>query len=108
MFIDEVLIAVQLDHRNLVQIFELGRHDDNYYIAMEYVSGFDLRTIVDRAKKRHLPFSIEQAIYLVGELAAGLDHAHRALDRTRKTVSRSFTAMCRLRMWWCRVRDESN
>src|ERR1700722_11457313 len=81
MFIDEARIAVQLDHRNLVQIFELGRQEDNYYIAMEYVSGFDLRTAIDRAKKRNLPLSIDQAIYVVGELAAGLDHAHRALDR---------------------------
>ena len=87
MFIDEARIAVQLDHRNLVQIFELGRQEGNYYIAMEYVSGFDLRTAIDRAKKRSLPFSIDQAIYVVGELAAGLDHAHRALDRQGNSLA---------------------
>jgi serine/threonine protein kinase len=82
MFIDEARIAVQLDHRNLIQIFELGRQEDNYYIAMEYVSGCDLRTIIDRSKKRSQPLSIAHAIYVIGELAAGLDHAHRARDRS--------------------------
>ena len=82
MFIDEARIAVQLDHRNLVQIFELGRQEDNYYIAMEYVSGCDLRTAIDRSKKRSQPLSIAHAIYVIGELAAGLDHAHRARDRS--------------------------
>jgi serine/threonine protein kinase len=86
MFIDEARIAVQLDHRNLVQIFELGRHADNYYIAMEYVSGFDLRTVIDRSKKRRQPLSIAQVIHLVGELASGLDHAHRARDRDGKSL----------------------
>src|SRR6266705_2712546 len=42
MFIDEARIAVQLNHANIVQILELGKHDENYYIAMEYVSGKDL------------------------------------------------------------------
>ncbi len=81
MFIDEARIAVQLDHRNLVQIFELGRQEDNYYIAMEYVSGCDLRTAIDRSRKRGQPLPIANAVYLIGELAAGLDHAHRARDR---------------------------
>ncbi len=86
MFLDEARIAVQLDHPNLVQIFELGRQDGNYYIAMEYVSGCDLRTAIDRSKKRQKPLSVDQAIYVIGELAAGLDHAHRARDRAGKSL----------------------
>ena len=37
MFIDEARISVQLNHANVVQIYELGRQGDHYYIAMEYV-----------------------------------------------------------------------
>ncbi len=39
MFIDEARIAVQLSHANIVPIFELGKLDNQYYIAMEYVAG---------------------------------------------------------------------
>ena len=86
MFIDEARIAVQLDHRNLVQIFELGRQADNFYIAMEYVSGCDLRMVIDRSKKRKQPLSIGQSIHVICEVAAGLDHAHRARDREGRSL----------------------
>ncbi|MEO1170901.1 MAG: protein kinase, partial [Myxococcota bacterium] len=43
MFVDEARIAVQLSHANIVQIYELGKIENQYYIAMEYVSGKDLR-----------------------------------------------------------------
>ena len=39
MFIDEAKIAVQLNHANIAQIYELGKIDDSYFIAMEYVHG---------------------------------------------------------------------
>jgi serine/threonine protein kinase len=81
MFIDEARVVAQLDHRNLVQIFELGRQSDNYYIAMEYLSGCDLRTAIARSRKRQLPLPLDSALFLIGELAAGLDHAHRACGR---------------------------
>jgi len=41
MFVDEARIAVQLSHANIVQVLELGKHDENLYIAMEYISGRD-------------------------------------------------------------------
>ncbi len=39
MFIDEAKIAVQLQHANIAQIFDLGKVDDSYFIALEYVYG---------------------------------------------------------------------
>ena len=81
MFIDEARIAVQLDHRNVVQIFELGKYEENYYIAMEYLPGRDLRALLDRAKKRKEPVAIEQSLFIASELAHGLDYAHRAKDQ---------------------------
>ena len=48
MFIDEAKIAVQLQHANIAQIFDLGKVDDSYFIALEYVNGRDLRSIFDR------------------------------------------------------------
>jgi serine/threonine protein kinase len=54
MFVDEARIAVQLSHANIVQVLELGKHDENLYIAMEYISGRDLRQRSNTAR-RSLP-----------------------------------------------------
>src|SRR5512137_1354993 len=62
MFIDEAKIAVQLNHANIAQIYDLGKIDDSYFIALEYVHGKDLRTIWDRHKKRGLLLPIPMSV----------------------------------------------
>src|ERR1051325_10385056 len=52
MFIDEARISVQLNHANIVHIHELGRYEQNFYIAMEYVAGRDLRAILEQYRRR--------------------------------------------------------
>ena len=52
MFINEAKIAAQLTHTNIAQIFDLGKIEDSYYIAMEYVWGKDLKAVLKRGKKR--------------------------------------------------------
>ena len=61
MFVDEARIAVQLSHANIVQVLELGKHDESLFIAMEYVSGRDLRQLLDRYRRRGEPLPIPQA-----------------------------------------------
>jgi eukaryotic-like serine/threonine-protein kinase len=80
MFIDEARISVQLNHANIVQIYELGRHDENYFIAMEYVSGRDLRTLLDRFKRQGQTMPTGQAVYIAQKVCEGLDYAHRKRD----------------------------
>jgi serine/threonine protein kinase len=80
MFIDEARIAVHLNHSNIVQIFELGKHDENYYIAMEYVSGKDLRAILDRHKKNGDLMPLPMAVFIAAKICEGLDYAHRKKD----------------------------
>jgi len=52
MFVDEAKITSQLSHANLAQTFDLGKIDDTYYIAMEYVPGKDLRAVYERVKRK--------------------------------------------------------
>ncbi len=52
MFIAEAKIVASLTHPNIAQIFDLGKIDASYYIAMEFVEGRDLRTILSRAGDR--------------------------------------------------------
>src|SRR5262249_9709077 len=80
MFVDEARIAVQLAHANIVQVLELGKHDENLYIAMEYVSGRDLRQLIDRFRKRQEALPIAQASLIIAEVCEALDYAHRKRD----------------------------
>ena len=80
MFVDEARIAVQLSHANIVQVLELGKHDDNLYIAMEYISGRDLRQVIERFRKRAQPMPIPQVCLMVAEVCEALDYAHRKRD----------------------------
>ncbi len=50
MLIDEAKILVKLQHDRIVQVYELGREDELYYISMEYIKGWDLRHIIRHAQ----------------------------------------------------------
>ncbi|GAC1601431.1 MAG: hypothetical protein NVS4B10_13430 [Myxococcales bacterium] len=80
MFVDEAKITAALSHANLAQTFDLGRIDDTYYIAMEYVPGKDLRAIFERLKRRGERLPPRLAAYLIACVCAGLDYAHRKRD----------------------------
>ncbi|MFO8071694.1 MAG: protein kinase [Polyangia bacterium] len=77
MFINEAKIAVSLNHANIVQVFDLGKIGDSYYIAMEYVQGLDLAAVNKRAKALSRPLGVNLAAYMASEIAKGLDYAHR-------------------------------
>ena len=80
MFIDEAKIAVRLQHPNIVQILELGKIEDSYFIAMELVNGKDLKTIRKRLKRVELLMPVEQSAYIISQVCDGLDYAHRKTD----------------------------
>ena len=77
MFIDEAKIAVNLNHANICQVTDLGKIDDNYFIAMEFVSGKDLRAILKKSYASEIPLGIEESIFIASEAAKGLDYAHK-------------------------------
>ncbi|MFN7131018.1 MAG: protein kinase domain-containing protein [Myxococcales bacterium] len=80
MFLHEARIAVRLNHPNVVQIYDLGRADGSYFIAMEYIAGDDVRRIWKRADAAGTPIPIPLACRIVADAAAGLDYAHKRTD----------------------------
>jgi serine/threonine-protein kinase len=82
MFKQEANIAVNLNHSNVVSIFDFGIERKQFFLVMEYVEGQNLRQILNHLKKENKYFSIDQIVYMGKEVAAGLDHAHRCLDGT--------------------------
>ena len=77
MFIDEAKLAAQLNHNNITHIYDLGKVDAWHYIAMEYVEGKDLRTLLKVAKERGFPLPAELALFIAAKIANALDYAHR-------------------------------
>ncbi len=82
MFKEEAKIAVNLNHGNVVSIYDFGVERSQFFLVMEYVEGRNLRQILNELKKTNEQFTIEQIAYMMKEVAAGLDHAHRLLDGT--------------------------
>lgn len=80
MLIQEAKLASLLHHPNIVQIYELGEEDHQYYIAMEYVHGKDLLKILSQCAKAKRRLPNEAVLFIIAEVAAALDYAHQATD----------------------------
>ena len=72
-FLKEPRLAASLDHPNVVPIYEAGEHDGQLYLAMRFVDGSDMRTLLRR--EGGLP--AERALDILAQVAGALDAAHR-------------------------------
>jgi eukaryotic-like serine/threonine-protein kinase len=79
-FIDEAQVAIKLSHANIAPVFEVGMADGEYFLALEYIEGRDLRRLLTRLaeKRRRLP--VELGLLCIREVASGLAYAHRKTD----------------------------
>jgi serine/threonine protein kinase len=80
MLISEAKLAARLNHANVVQVFDLGRHEGVLFIAMEYIEGFDLNELLRRCARSSVPLPIDFALLIVMEALRGLSYAHRLTD----------------------------
>jgi ABC-type cobalamin/Fe3+-siderophores transport system ATPase subunit len=71
-FLGESQLAASLDHSNVVPVYDAGEAEGHLYIAMRYVEGTDLHTLL----AHEAPLAPERALALVGQVAAALDAAH--------------------------------
>ncbi len=86
MFIEEAKLAVQLNHANIAQIFDLGVVDGAYYIALEHVHGRDLRGMFDRCRQLGEAMPVSQACFIVMKVCEGLDYAHNKRDQAGREL----------------------
>ena len=78
MFKNEGRAACNLKHGNIAPIYEFGLEGDQLYLAMEYISGANLRELMRKTLKT--PIDIPLAVYIIREAAAGLHGAHNTVD----------------------------
>lgn len=71
-FKTEAYAAASLSHPNIVNIFDVGQHEDIYYIVMEYIEGQTLSDYISL----HKPMSVEKAVDIAVMICDGLHHAH--------------------------------
>jgi len=87
MLVDEAKIAAELSHPNIVQIYDLGKMDDYYFIAMEYILGKDLRLITSKLLEQDKQFPEEISIYLIIKVLEALNYAHSAKNIHGKHIN---------------------
>src|SRR5688572_5783532 len=80
MFLNEAKLAAQLSHPNIVQIYDLGKIGESYFIAMEYIFGRDMRRIIPKADGMGIPFPMVYALKIASSACEGLYHAHQKHD----------------------------
>lgn len=80
MFLEEGRLAASVSHPNVVQIFELGKEDGHYFLAMELVRGWDLRSLLRVMRNRRILMPVELVARVMADVCAGLTAAHTATD----------------------------
>ena len=86
-FLGEARLAAQMNHRNIVQVFELGEHDGSYFIAMEYVQGKSLRDLIDTTIRRREKIPAELCRSLAEQICDGASYAHNLTDMAGRSLN---------------------
>ena len=79
-FIREAKVASLLQHPNIAQVYDFGRIQGVYYIAMELVSGFDVRKLLRYANRANESIPLPVVLSILGELCDALEYAHTFVD----------------------------
>jgi serine/threonine protein kinase len=77
MFTREARLAALLQHPNIVQIFDYGKIENAYFIAMEFIEGRNLKEILTTLNQG---LSVEQTVFIISKICKGLDYSHRRRD----------------------------
>jgi serine/threonine-protein kinase len=76
MFVDEAKLQCALQHPKIVQVFEFGEADGQYYIALEYVDGMDTLGLLRACAHRRQRLPVRLAVHIACEILDALDYAH--------------------------------
>lgn len=85
-FIREARLSMSLTHGNIVSVFDFGRAGDEYYLAMEWVDGADLRRILEGLTEQERALQPFVAAHIVGEVARALAYAHELGGPDRESI----------------------
>ena len=78
MFLAEARVASRLNHPNVVHTYEIGAHEGDHFIAMEYLEGQSLASILQRVGRNAMPLPLH--VRILREVLLGLHYAHELVD----------------------------
>ncbi|MFO0597003.1 MAG: protein kinase [Myxococcaceae bacterium] len=80
MFLSEARLAAQLNHPNVVQVFDFGEVEGTWYLVMEFIDGINLRLLFRKAIEAKQPLPVTFAARMVSLACEGLAYAHDFAD----------------------------
>lgn len=80
MFLEEAKISLNLKHPNIVRVLDFGQVDGSYFLAMEYVFGRDIGTLLRTSVEKRIHVPIEVACTIIWHAAKALAYAHTFVD----------------------------
>ena len=80
MFIDEAKLTAQLIHPKIVQVTDFGEVNGQYFIALEFVDGFDGLALLRSAAHKQIRLPVAICMFVAMEVLDALDYAHNAKD----------------------------
>ncbi len=86
MFIDEAKLTAQLVHPKIVQVSDFGEENGQFFIALEFVDGFDALALLRTSAQRHVRLPIPFGLFISIEVLDALDYAHNARDNEGKLM----------------------
>ncbi len=86
LFVREARIAASLSHQNLVQVFDFGRQGNSFYLAMEFVEGWNLAQAVSQMRVRTIPIPLPVWRHWMEGMLDGMAYLH-----SRNVIHRDIT-----------------
>ncbi|MBI5479815.1 MAG: serine/threonine protein kinase [Deltaproteobacteria bacterium] len=86
-FIDEAQIAIKLAHGNIAIVYEVGMVEGEYFLAIEYVEGRDLRRTLSRCHENGQRIPPDLCLYVAREVSNALAYAHRREDEKGRPIN---------------------
>ncbi len=79
-FIGEAKLVADLIHTNIVQTYHLGKIGEQYFMTMEFVTGWNLEEFLERHMETDQYVPTDLAVFIVSRICRGLGYAHRKKD----------------------------
>ena len=86
MFCDEARISALLHHPNIVQVYDFGHVNGSYFLAMEYLAGRDLSSVMRVLRASNLAMPPSLAAFITQQVALGLHYAHALHDSSGRSL----------------------
>jgi serine/threonine protein kinase len=87
MFIDEATLCGRLSHPNIIQVYEFGREDGSYFIAMEFVDGLNLANVLGDLAERGETLPVGLTADILRQTCLGLGYAHGLTSADGKALN---------------------